>query len=139
MKKTSIAQTVVLTAVLAAAGLGATAAQAREFGVVISATPVVEQINVPQQVCNTAQVQSTYNSGGGALIGALADDKNSPMGSWRIAADDGTAISVFEGMKHREIAAQLGISEGTSKSNFFDAKLILRKAIANSLMVAKKY
>jgi len=28
-------------------------------------------------------------------------------------------LYVFEGMKHREIAEQLGISEGTSKSNFF--------------------
>lgn len=34
-----------------------------------------------------------------ALIGALASDKNSPLGSWRIAADDDTAISVLEAMK----------------------------------------
>ncbi|WP_298321002.1 beta-glucosidase BglX [uncultured Aquimarina sp.] len=34
-----------------------------------------------------------------ALIGALASDKNSPLGSWRIAADDNTAISVLEGMQ----------------------------------------
>ncbi len=34
-----------------------------------------------------------------ALIGSLAADKNSPLGSWRIAADDNTAISVLEGMK----------------------------------------
>ncbi|WP_445456993.1 beta-glucosidase BglX [Flavobacterium sp. HNIBRBA15423] len=34
-----------------------------------------------------------------ALIGALASDKNSPLGSWRIAADDDTAISVLEGMQ----------------------------------------
>ncbi len=34
-----------------------------------------------------------------ALIGALANDKTSPLGSWRIAADDGTAISVLEGMQ----------------------------------------
>ncbi len=34
-----------------------------------------------------------------ALIGALASDKTSPLGSWRIAADDNTAISVLEGMK----------------------------------------
>ncbi|MDQ2719865.1 MAG: RNA polymerase sigma factor [Bacteroidota bacterium] len=48
-------------------------------------------------------------------------------------------LYVFEGMKHREIAEQLGISEGTSKSNFFDAKKILQKAIANSLKVAENY
>jgi beta-glucosidase len=35
-----------------------------------------------------------------ALIGALANDKTSPLGSWRIAADDNTAISVLEGMKN---------------------------------------
>ena len=46
-------------------------------------------------------------------------------------------LYVFEGMKHREIAAHLGISEGTSKSNFFDAKIILQKAVAGSLKIAK--
>ncbi len=34
-----------------------------------------------------------------ALIGALADDKTSPLGSWRIGSDDNTAVSVLEGMK----------------------------------------
>ena len=48
-------------------------------------------------------------------------------------------LYVFEGMKHREIAAHLGISEGTSKSNFFDAKLLLQKAVINSLKIAKNY
>lgn len=33
-----------------------------------------------------------------AVIGALANDKTSPLGSWRIGADDGTAISVMEGL-----------------------------------------
>ena len=33
-----------------------------------------------------------------ALIGPLAADKDSPLGSWRIAADDDTAISVYEGL-----------------------------------------
>ncbi|WP_224491270.1 beta-glucosidase BglX [Robertkochia flava] len=33
-----------------------------------------------------------------AIIGPLADDKTSPLGSWRIAAEDGTAVSVLEGM-----------------------------------------
>ena len=48
-------------------------------------------------------------------------------------------LYVFEGMKHREIAAELGISEGTSKSNFFDAKQILQRAVTNSLKIAKNY
>ena len=47
-------------------------------------------------------------------------------------------LYVFEGMKHREIAELLQISEGTSKSNFFDAKIILQKAVINSLKIAKQ-
>ena len=34
-----------------------------------------------------------------ALIGPLAADKNSPLGNWRIAADNDTAVSVWEGMQ----------------------------------------
>jgi beta-glucosidase len=34
-----------------------------------------------------------------ALIGSLANDKTSPLGSWRIGADDGTAVSVLEGLQ----------------------------------------
>lgn len=35
-----------------------------------------------------------------ALIGALANDKTSPLGNWRIGADDETAVSVLEGMQN---------------------------------------
>jgi RNA polymerase sigma-70 factor (ECF subfamily) len=42
-------------------------------------------------------------------------------------------LYVFEGLKHREIAEQLGITEGTSKSNLSDARAILQKKIQNSL------
>ncbi len=38
-------------------------------------------------------------------------------------------LYVFEKMKHKEIAALLGISEGTSKSNLNRAKSILKKKI----------
>ncbi len=34
-----------------------------------------------------------------ALIGALAADKSSPLGSWRGASKDGTAVSVLEGLQ----------------------------------------
>ncbi len=34
-----------------------------------------------------------------ALIGELAAEKNSPLGSWRLAADDNSAVSVLEGMQ----------------------------------------
>lgn len=33
------------------------------------------------------------------VIGDLADDKTSPLGSWRIGSDDGTAVSVVEGLQ----------------------------------------
>jgi len=46
-----------------------------------------------------------------ALIGALASDKTSPLGSWRIAADDNTAISVLEGMR-KYSGNQLDYSKG---------------------------
>ncbi|GJM28491.1 MAG: glycosyl hydrolase [Cyclobacteriaceae bacterium] len=34
-----------------------------------------------------------------AVIGALADDNNSPLGSWRISSDDSTAVSVLKGLE----------------------------------------
>ena len=34
-----------------------------------------------------------------ALIGPLADDKNSPLGNWRLAAIDSSAVSVLEGLR----------------------------------------
>ncbi len=38
-------------------------------------------------------------------------------------------LFVMEGMKHKEIAELLGISEGTSKSNLADARAILQKKV----------
>ena len=46
-------------------------------------------------------------------------------------------LYVFEGMKHREIAEALGVSEGTSKSNLSDARKILQTAVLKSNMIAK--
>lgn len=34
-----------------------------------------------------------------AVVGQLAEDKNSPLGSWRIAAKDNTAVSLLEGLE----------------------------------------
>jgi RNA polymerase sigma-70 factor (ECF subfamily) len=47
-------------------------------------------------------------------------------------------LYVFEGMKHREIAEHIGISEGTSKSNLSDARKILQRLVNNSFKVAKQ-
>ena len=46
-------------------------------------------------------------------------------------------LYVFEGMKHREIAGLLNISEGTSKSNLSDARAILKKSITRDLKMVK--
>jgi beta-glucosidase len=58
-----------------------------------------------------------------ALIGALAKDKNSPLGSWRIAADDNTAVSVLEGMqqyKNNILVYEKGTDVATNKQLFVD-------------------
>ncbi|MBC7376228.1 MAG: glycine zipper 2TM domain-containing protein [Burkholderiaceae bacterium] len=67
MKKTVLFSTVVLS-------LGAaTLAQAEEMGRVLSTTPVMQQVAVPRQVCNTAQVATPSGpSGAGAAMGAVA-------------------------------------------------------------------
>ena len=46
-------------------------------------------------------------------------------------------LYVFEGLKHREIAQFLEISEGTSKSNLFDARSILKKQLRKEFKIAK--
>lgn len=45
-------------------------------------------------------------------------------------------LYVFEGLKHREIAKVLSISEGTSKSNLADARKILQAALVVNKKVA---
>ncbi|WP_026708222.1 beta-glucosidase BglX [Flavobacterium frigidarium] len=56
-----------------------------------------------------------------AIIGALANDKTSPLGSWRIAADDNTAVSVLEGMQKYEdnkIVYKKGADVATGRTQF---------------------
>ncbi len=80
-----------------------------------------------------------------ALIGALAADKNSPLGSWRIASDDNTAVSVLEGLQaykgnslvykkgadvsvgETTFTQEVAINE-TDKSGFEEAKLAAKDA-----------
>jgi RNA polymerase sigma factor (sigma-70 family) len=45
-------------------------------------------------------------------------------------------LYAIEGMKHKEIAELLGISEGTSKSQLFDARMSLKRRI-NELVLIK--
>ncbi|MEO7976826.1 beta-glucosidase BglX [Flavobacterium sp.] len=80
-----------------------------------------------------------------ALIGALANDKNSPLGSWRIAADDNSAVSVLEGMqqyKDNQLVFEKGgdllsqkatfltetVFNTTDKSGFEKAKMAAKNA-----------
>ncbi len=56
-----------------------------------------------------------------ALIGPLANDKNSPLGSWRLASDDNTAVSVYEGMseyKENTLSFEKGIDLITGNEAF---------------------
>lgn len=48
-------------------------------------------------------------------------------------------LYVFESMTHKEIAAELGIAEGTSKSNLSDARNILKKKITQGILIAEQY
>lgn len=77
------------------------------------------------------------------LIGALAADKNSPLGSWRIAADDNTAISVLEGMQKYE-GNQLTYAKGADvaigKTDFvFETKINTtdKSGFAEAIALAK--
>jgi beta-glucosidase len=45
-----------------------------------------------------------------AVIGALAKDKNSPLGSWRIGSDDSSAVSFLEGLNN--LPAQYTYAKG---------------------------
>ena len=46
-------------------------------------------------------------------------------------------LYVFDGLKHREIAELLHISEGTSKSNLSDARQILKRQLTPELKMAR--
>ena len=62
-----------------------------------------------------------------ALIGALANDKTSPLGSWRIASDDETAVSVLEGMqayKGNELTFVKGAEFFIGKQSFLNEVVI---------------
>lgn len=71
--------TLLLTTLCGLAGAIALPAQAQDYGRsyaqgrVLSSVPVMQQVAVPQQVCNTSQVVTQAPpTGGGAVIGAIA-------------------------------------------------------------------
>ena len=56
-----------------------------------------------------------------AVIGALANDKTSPLGSWRLGADDNSAVSVLEGLqqyKENKITYAKGADVVVGKTQF---------------------
>lgn len=55
-----------------------------------------------------------------AVIGSLAADKNSPLGSWRLGADDNTAVSITEGLKNYNIgfSYEMGVAVSNKKTGF---------------------
>ncbi|WP_311223917.1 MULTISPECIES: glycine zipper 2TM domain-containing protein [unclassified Acidovorax] len=84
--------------VLAALAALAAGASAQEQGRVLSATPITEQVAVPQQVCGNETIYSEQRpSGAGALLGAIAGGAAGNAiggGSGRAAA---TALGVIGG------------------------------------------
>lgn len=48
------------------------------------------------------------------------------------------SLHAIEGYTHKEIAIKLGITEGTSKSNYFKARAKLMEALADPQAVSKK-
>lgn len=59
-----------------------------------------------------------------AVIGPLAKDKDSPIGNWRAAADQGSAVSLYEGIEAALPEANITYAEGCKLSiganNFFN-------------------
>lgn len=49
-----------------------------------------------------------------AVIGDLANDRNSPLGTWRVAAEDDSAISLLEGLE--QYTSHVRYAEGTTLS-----------------------
>lgn len=85
---------VLFSLIAASAGLAA----AQERGRVLSATPIVQQVAIPRQVCSNETVYSGQRTtGGGAVLGAIAGGAAGNAvgkGSGRAAA---TAIGVIGG------------------------------------------
>jgi len=79
-----------------------------------------------------------------ALIGPLANDKNSPLGSWRAAADDNTAVSVLEGMKaynKNKIKYRKGVDLTIGETSFVQEVKINetdRKGMREAVNIAKR-
>lgn len=78
-----------------------------------------------------------------AVIGALASDKNSPLGNWRLAADENTAVSVLEGLqkyKGNQLTYARGAEVVTGETSFAKEVAVNttdKSGFAQALEVAK--
>lgn len=79
-----------------------------------------------------------------ALIGALANDKTSPLGSWRIAADDNSAVSVLEGLQNyigNQLTYAKGADVAVGRTQFiWETKINMtdKSGFAEAIAVAKQ-
>jgi beta-glucosidase len=77
------------------------------------------------------------------VIGALANDKTSPLGSWRIAADDNSAVSLLEGLqqyKGNQITYVKGADVAVGRTEFvWETKIntIDKSGFAEAIAAAK--
>ncbi|WP_282113581.1 beta-glucosidase BglX [Maribacter stanieri] len=78
-----------------------------------------------------------------AVIGPLAADKNSPLGGWRLAAEDNSAVSVMEGLKKykgNKLHHEKGVEFIKGKEAFvfeLDINTTDRTGISEAVEVAK--
>jgi len=77
-----------------------------------------------------------------AVIGDLADDKNSPLGTWRVASDDNTAVSLLEGLKQysKHVTFAQGVKLSIGKETFADpitVNMTDRSGIDEAVALAK--
>ena len=116
---------------LAAVCAGAAATgMAQEVGRVISTQPVLQQVAVPRQMCNTAQVAvQPQKSGAGALLGALA---GGAVGN-QIGQGAGNAAATMIGIMGGAIlgdrvegspAPQMQTVQNCNTQNFFETRTV---------------
>ena len=77
-----------------------------------------------------------------AIIGVLAEEKNSPLGSWRLGAQDSSAVSVLEGFSKytNNFTYSKGAALSLNATNFIDEVVINetdKTGFANALQTAK--
>ena len=76
------------------------------------------------------------------VIGTLANDKNSPLGNWRMAGEDNTAISVLEGLEKYSSSVRYaeGVKLVTGKEKFsleLEINTTNKSGFIDALKVAK--